>query len=405
MTIGTSTDAAPTHPVVPDSGRPGTRSGRVVAAATVAALLVAAVSLTSGALVGREVVERTRANLADPDSPPAVAESVVVASATPLTTQAIDWAAVATTVQPSVVSILVSTPYGQGQGSGILIDDDGRILTNNHVVSGAEQGGDIEVRLVDGRVLSATIVGLDPATDLAVIQVGDAPDDLVAATLGDSDGIDVGDPVMAIGNPLGLAGTVTTGIVSALDRPVTATDANTETGAQGASVVTAAIQTDAAVNPGNSGGALVDSAGQVIGVNSAIASLGGDASTSGSIGLGFAIPSNEARDVAEQLIADGFAEHARMGVSLADIVATTEAGDRAAAVVTEVVAGSPAADAGIRQGDAVIAVGGRRVTDALSMTAVVRSYRPGEAVAVTLVRDGRTSDLDVTLVAADERSA
>src|SRR5699024_2434192 len=191
-----------------------------------------------------------------------------------------DWESVASTVRPSVVAIDVTTQRGAAEGSGVILDaGDAYILTNNHVVDGAQQ---IAVALYDGRMFEAKVVGTDPATDLAVLQLTDPPDDLQAATLGTSDDLDVGQSVMAVGNPLGLSSTVTTGIISALDRPVAATDQFSRE-----QVVTNAIQIDAAINPGNSGGPVFDASGHVIGITSSIASTG---QNSGSIGLGFAIP-------------------------------------------------------------------------------------------------------------------
>ncbi|WP_203733015.1 S1C family serine protease, partial [Streptomyces sp. SID12501] len=210
-----------------------------------------------------------------------------------------DWQAVAAAVQASVVAIDVKTSSGEAQGSGVIIDDAGHVLTNNHVVAGAE--GNVQVTLTDGRMFEAQVVGTDASTDLAVVKLVDAPSDLKAAALGDSDEVAVGDPVMAVGNPLGLANTVTTGIVSAVDRPVS----TQENGGEAA--VTNAIQIDAAINPGNSGGPLFDATGRVIGITSSIATL---SQQSGSIGLGFAIPVNVTKNIAGQLIQDGQAEHA-----------------------------------------------------------------------------------------------
>src|SRR3954452_22984406 len=236
-----------------------------------------------------------------------------------------NWVATAAAVKPSVVSVKVQAADGSGgQGSGVVLDTSGRVLTNNHVVA-AGSGATISVVLADGRTYRATIVGTDPSTDLAVLAVQQPPRDLVPATFADSSQLKVGDPVMAIGNPLGLSSTTTTGVVSALNRPVTtASEAPQQQQGQEQQepeqqqggpeqaqpqteqVVTDAIQTDAAVNPGNSGGALVDAGGRVIGITSSIASLGAsDGVQAGSIGLGFAIPANEAKDVAQQLVSTG----------------------------------------------------------------------------------------------------
>jgi putative serine protease PepD len=244
-------------------------------------------------------------------------------------------------------------------------------------------------------------------------------DNLTPATLGDSDAVDVGEPVMAVGNPLGLAGTVTTGIVSALNRPVTtaAGDDNQEqdqnpfgqglpdqqqpsTGSDSEDVVTNAIQTSAAINPGNSGGALVNASGQLVGINSSIASLGSSSSgQSGSIGIGFAIPANEAKSIASQLISSGKAEHAFLGVSLGDGTASDGTSQRAGAEITQISPNTPAADAGLQKGDVVIAVDAERVDSALSLVANIRERAVGDKVTLTVLRDGKQVDLTATLVA------
>jgi putative serine protease PepD len=313
---------------------------------------------------------------------------------------------VAGAVEPSVVAISAQSQSSAGEGSGVVLDDKGHVLTNNHVVAGAENGGTLTVTLSDGRSYPATIVGTDTSTDLAVILMKDATD-LTPATLGDSDKVAVGAPVMAVGNPLGLAGTVTTGIVSALDRPVT-TQAETEGGSpsdpsQGSStdqtVVTNAIQTDAAVNPGNSGGALVDGTGRVIGIPSSIASLGQAQSgaQSGSIGLGFSIPINEAKSIADQLLEDGTAEHPFLGVTLKDGTVKQGSAERSAAVVGDVTSGSPADEAGLKSGDAIIAVDGEAVNSSESLVAQIRERTVGSKVELTIVRDGKQQTVDATL--------
>ena len=297
-----------------------------------------------------------------------------------------DWQKVAAAVQDSVVAIEVTTQQGGSQGSGVIVDDSGHVVTNDHVVSGAD--GSVTVTLTDGRMLEATVVGADASTDLAVLEITDAPDDLTPASLGDSDDVTVGEPVMAVGNPLGLANTVTTGIVSAVDRPVS-------TQAQGSeAAVTNAIQVDAAINPGNSGGPLFDASGRVIGITSSIATLSQE---SGSIGLGFAIPVNVVKNVAAQLVDDGQAEHAFLGVTLSDGTASADGVTRRGAVVESVTDGSPAAKAGVRTGDVVVAVDKDPVGGAESLTAFVRSLAAGDDVTLTVVRDGKAVELDVTL--------
>jgi putative serine protease PepD len=314
------------------------------------------------------------------------------------------WGQVANAVEPSVVAVQVQAGNSGGEGSGVILDTTGRILTNNHVVSEAVGGqGQIRVVLSDGRAYPATIVGTDPTTDLAVIKMSSAPSGLKPATLGDSGAVKIGDPVMAIGNPLGLSDTVTTGIVSALNRPV-----STSEGGQGQNpfggggtasepVVTNAIQTDAAINPGNSGGALIDSGGRVIGITSSIASLSSGGGQAGSIGLGFAIPINEAKQVADQLVKTGKVDHSYLGVSLQDDEVTLDGAQREAAVLRSVSSGQAADKAGLKTGDAVIAINGQRVDGTNSLVGSIRAIAPGTKVTLTIVRDGKQQDISVTL--------
>jgi putative serine protease PepD len=313
-----------------------------------------------------------------------------------------NWTATSQAVSPSVVSITVESARGGSQGSGVVIDGKGHVLTNNHVVSGAGNGASLNVTLHDGRTYKATVAGTDPSTDLAVITLSSPPEDLKPIALGNSDDLRVGDPVMAVGNPLGLAGTVTTGIVSALNRPVT-TSGDEGGGSpfqQSEPVVTNAIQTSAAINPGNSGGALVNASGQLVGINSSIATLGASGSSQGgSIGIGFAIPVNEAKTIATQLIDDGKAVHAYLGVSSEDGTASDGAAERAGATVTKVWPGTPAAGAGVKTGDTIVAVNGDRVDSTLSLVAHVRERTVGDKVTLTVLRDGKEQKLESTLVA------
>ncbi|GAA4725123.1 hypothetical protein GCM10023216_14220 [Isoptericola chiayiensis] len=308
-----------------------------------------------------------------------------------------DWQAVTSAVAPSVVAIQVTSQAGGSEGSGVVIDEAGHVLTNNHVVSGAANDT-VQVTLSDGRLYEATIVGTDPTTDLAVVQLTDPPEDLQPAAFGDSDSVQVGDSVLAVGNPLGLANTATTGIVSALDRPVAAS------GEDGSDVVvTNAIQIDAAVNPGNSGGPLFDAQGRVIGITSSIATMSsGMNSSSGSIGLGFAIPVNLATNVSDQLIEDGTAEHAFLGVSLTDATAAADGVTRRGAEIVEVTSGSPAAEAGLQAGDVIVAVDEDSVNGAESLTAYVRERAAGESATITYVRDGQTGSVDVSFAVREE---
>ncbi len=313
-----------------------------------------------------------------------------------------DWVAVAKSVSPSVVAITINTGGRPvGQGSGVILDKDGRIITNNHVANAggnAGAGPSLSVTLDDKRTYDAQIVGTDPATDLAVIQLKNPPGDLRPIALGNSNDLQVGEPVMAVGNPLGLAGTVTTGIVSALNRPVVTQQDQGSAGMNpsrsGEKVVTNAVQTSAAINPGNSGGALVNTSGQLIGINSAIASTEG---SSGNIGIGFAIPVNEAKNVADQLIATGRASHPRLGVGTATAFVQEGEAKRAAAGVSQVVPGSVAAKAGLKVGDAVVAVDGEAVDTADALVAQIRERSVGDVVTLTIVRDGQRQDIRMTL--------
>ena len=307
---------------------------------------------------------------------------------------------IAARVVPSVVSISVSGPSGSGVGTGFLIDNDGHIVTNNHVAAEAANGGTIKVQFADGRDRSATIVGRDPVSDLAVIKVGDLQG-VKPVTLGRSSGLAVGDPVVAVGSPLGLSGTVTSGIVSALDRPVS-TDQPSQGGQGGqggtggtdsTSTVLDAIQTDAAINPGNSGGPLVNMRGEVVGINSAIASLGSTGGQSGSIGLGFSIPIDQAKPIVNELIADGKARHAYLGVAVTNPTNATTSG----AVLGAITPGGSAAKAGLRSGDRVTAVGDRPVDSADALVAAVRAHRPGEQLSLQFTRGGDMKTVTVTL--------
>ncbi|HEX4699885.1 MAG TPA: trypsin-like peptidase domain-containing protein [Actinomycetes bacterium] len=302
---------------------------------------------------------------------------------------------VAASVLPSVVSIEVSTQQGGGEGSGIVLSSDGLILTNNHVVADAANGaGTITVTFNDGTTHKGTIVGRDPVSDLAVIKA-DGVTGLKKASLGSSAGLQPGQEVVAIGSPLGLQGSVTSGIVSALNRPVRTGD---DTGTESVSTVIDAIQTDAAINPGNSGGPLVDLSGNVVGINSAIASLGASSgSQSGSIGVGFSIPIDEARVIATQLINTGSATHAQLGVSVRDASTSGSSVFSDGAAVAAVTSGGAAAKAGLPTGAVITKVGTRTVDSADALIAAIRSHRPGDNVTLTYAQGGSTKTLSVTL--------
>jgi putative serine protease PepD len=299
-------------------------------------------------------------------------------------------AGIAQRVLPSVVSISTSSVIGGGTGSGFVIDSDGYILTNNHVIDGAARSsGVIRVSLNNGSIYTAQVVGRDAPYDLAVLKI--KASGLKALQFGDSDAVAVGDSVIAIGSPLGLSGTVTTGIISAKDRAVTAGDANTE------SSYINALQTDAAINPGNSGGPLVDATGAVIGVNSAIASLGIDSQV-GSIGLGFAIPINQARKTAEQLIKNGVATYPVIGVTLD--MNFTGSGAKITTTGTAILPGSPAQIAGLRGGDVITSFEGKTIGGAEELIVAVRAKNVGDRVTLTYKRDGVSKVTTLTLTAA-----
>ena len=300
---------------------------------------------------------------------------------------------VAQQVLPSVVEIDVSGPAGAGSGSGIILTSDGQILTNNHVVELVGDSGSMEVSFNDGTHAKATVVGVDPLTDTAVIQAEDVSG-LTPATIGSSDSLQVGQGVVAIGSPFGLDATVTSGIVSALERPV---DVGSD--GQGNSTVYPAIQTDAAINPGNSGGPLVDMAGHVVGINASIRTTGSsqEGGQSGSIGLGFAIPIDEVLPVIDQMQKGETPTHARLGISVENVASGNGALIEDGARISQINDGSAAAGAGLRDGDVVTKVDDTLITSADSLVATVRSYRPGDKVTVTYTRSGAEHTVTLTL--------
>lgn len=302
--------------------------------------------------------------------------------------QAVDWSAVAKEVSDSVVAIDVSTSDGEAKGSGVVISDKGYIATNNHVISGAQQ---IQVTLASGAVYSAKVVGTDTTTDLAVIKLDNPPSDLKVAEFADSDNLAVGEAVMAIGNPLGYDDTATTGIVSALNRPVTVTDDDNN------AIVTNAVQIDAAINPGNSGGPTFNAAGQVIGINSSIASTASSSGTAGSIGIGFAIPSNLVKRVTNEIIDNGSVKHVVLGITIKSSSVEADGVTRGCAQVQAVTDGGPASKAGVKAGDSIVAFNGKAVNNNYSLLGYVRASAMGDKVKLTVVRGGNTMDLEVTL--------
>jgi putative serine protease PepD len=378
--------------------------------------LVAAGAVAAAALVGGGVGAATTAALSgEPSETTTVVETGAAApEATPAAASGNDLSVseIYRAVSDGVVEITVTgrggaglpspfdeqgTPQTRGQGSGFVYDDEGRIVTNHHVVEGAES---IEVTLADGSSYDARLLGSDPSTDLALLQIDAPADELEPLALGDSDGLAVGEEVVAIGSPFGLDATVTSGIVSALDRRITAPNGF---------AIENAIQTDAAINQGNSGGPLLNADAEVVGVNSQI-----ETETGGNVGIGFAVPSNTVRSVVADILEDGSVEHAFLGVSIETIPADVagDLGEPAGVAVAEVRDGSPAEAAGLRAatgsqavdgvpyptgGDVITAVDGEAVTTADELQSQVAEHSPGDEIELTVVHGGDTRTVTVTL--------
>ncbi len=364
----------PVAPLSPPAASPR-RGGRVVGAA----LLVGALAGGAAGFGGAAIMnDHNTASTAASSSGALTVDPSVDTSTSAGSTEA-----AAAKALPSVVKIYASGPQGSGSGSGIVLTKDGEILTNNHVVELALNGGKLAVSFNDGSSAQATILGRDPLTDLAVIKA-QGENALTPATLGNSDSLKVGEQVVAVGAPFGLESTVTTGIVSALDRPVTTQGE----AANDPTTIFPAIQTDAAINPGNSGGPLIDLSGNVVGINSAIKTNTSTSTTQGgSIGLGFSIPINDAIPIVQQLRAGQTPTHARIGVSISD--ATDSVGLPDGALIGKVDPGTAAADAGLQTGQVITAVEGKPINDADSLVATVRSYRPGDKVTLTVASSSK----------------
>ncbi|WP_230081696.1 S1C family serine protease [Aeromicrobium senzhongii] len=365
-------------PVAPQP-RKKRRAGRLVAAAT-GVVLLAGASAAGGAAIyaamedDGPVTSNTGTTLDKPVSSSQTTSDVMAA---------------AEAVLPATVKINVTGSGESGTGTGVVISENGTILTNNHVIEAAADGGSITVAFNDGTNAKARIVGRDVATDVAVIQAEDV-DDLPTATLGNSKDVKVGQTVVAIGSPFGLESTVTTGIVSALNRPVSPGDGS---GSGGTTTTFPAIQTDAAINPGNSGGPLVDIQGNVIGINSAI-NTGGNGN--GSVGLGFAIPINLVNSVASQILDGKTVEHAQIGVQVSNATSEDQV-TTTGAEISEVSAGSAGEKAGLKAGDIVTKVDGNPISSNGALVATVRGYRPGDTIDLTVLRDGKTRNISVKL--------
>ncbi|MDY6055881.1 S1C family serine protease [Micrococcus sp.] len=417
---------APAHAASPHSGalRPPAGRHRLGTGLAAAVLLSTALAGCGVAATEQDAPASSEQTQSQPsDAAPSSSSTATTTADTPVG----DAAAKAL---PSVVTISVTSGPSAGSGSGSILDTEGHILTNTHVVTlgGTAADPSITVRTSDGKVYAATVVGTDPLSDLAVLKI-DAQG-LTPIELGSSADLKVGDDAIAIGAPLGLPNTVTDGIVSTLDRTIAVASAQAPTesrasdsGSRGrerfrfqlpdgqaqvqqGEVYINVLQTDAAINPGNSGGALVDSQGRLVGVNVAIASAGTGAGEAGNIGVGFAIPVDHARRVAEDLIEHGSTTHGLLGVTVTPQPAQVQGGATDTpttfsdgARVRSVAEGSPAARAGLQEGDVITAMGRRVVGDTESLTAAVREYREGENATLTYLRDGREHTAEVTFTA------
>lgn len=422
--------SGPSYPSGPGYSNDPARAPRRKAAFGVPTLVA---SILAAGLVGGGVVAGSSALLGDRST--TASSSIASTQSGPVIVNNKDdvnaITAAAVKASPSVVTIKATSGSDGGTGSGIILDGAGHVLTNTHVVTldGKAAKAAIEVRTSDGKVYTAQIVGTDPLSDLAVIKMDNASG-LVPATLGDSGKLNVGDTAVAIGSPLGLTGTVTDGIVSTLNRTISVASSaapkdgadNSQGGDQGfqfappgggqsqstanqGSISINVIQTDAAINPGNSGGALVNTKGEVIGVNVAIASAGGDStSSSGNIGVGFSIPINNAKRVAQEIISNGKATHGQFGVSVKSKPGSaSSSGFSVGAEVATVESGSAADKAGVKVGDVVTKFQDLPISDPNQLTAAVREQPAGATVKVTVLRGGQQKELDVTLGAAAEQ--
>ncbi|CAN5434690.1 trypsin-like peptidase domain-containing protein [soil metagenome] len=366
----------------PGADKPRGRKGFAVGVLTAALLVGGGAGLGGAALYSSQHDDGSSGSAAAPGT-----RQVVSTPAQPAADGSVEQVAAA--VLPSVVKLDVSNASEAGSGSGIILSSDGQILTNNHVAAVAGEGGKITVSFSDGSHAPAHIVGTDPLTDTAVVQA-EGVSGLTPATIGQSSNVAVGEQVVAIGSPFGLDATVTSGIVSALARPV-----NVGTDAENNATVYPAIQTDAAINPGNSGGPLVDLDGHVIGINSSIQSTSTTGGEAGSIGLGFAIPIDEVLPVVDQMKNGETPTHAKLGVSVENVGTGVEVAD--GAQIRTIGDGSAAGSAGLQAGDIITKVDDTLITGSDSLVATVRSYRPGDKVTLTYTRDGKESTTTLEL--------
>ena len=353
----------------------GKGANKAVIAGVVAGLIaglfagVAGVAIGSTVTGGSNVSTGTQYNPSSPEALSPRADNSV--------------AAISKNVLPSTVTIIARSGREGGTGSGFIYNSDGYIMTNNHVISAAASGGEIAVQFPNQEPVPAKLVGRSVSYDIAVVKIEQS--NLPAATLGNSDAVVIGDAAIAVGSPLGLQGTVTSGIISALGRPVTA-------GGQGEASFISALQTDAAINPGNSGGPLVNAEGQVIGINSAIATLGAsDGGSGGSIGLGFAIPINNAKRIADEIISTGTSTVPIIGVQ------PNTQYEGSGAQVGRVEPGSPAAGAGIKDGDVITAVNGNKIAGPGELLSAIRANQPGQDITLTITTPNGGASRDVTV--------
>jgi len=376
-------DADTTALALDQRPRTGLRGKRLAATVVAASLLVGGAAGVGGAAIWTSTHDSVQSSPIITQSGGSTAQTAATGSIEK----------VAQNVLPSVVMINVSGPDGSGSGSGIILSDDGKILTNNHVVALAGKGGSLSVSFNDGSHATAKVLGTDPLTDTAVIQA-QGVSGLTPATIGHSSALQVGQGVVAIGSPFGLDATVTSGIVSALNRPV-----NVGQVSQGNATVYPAIQTDAAINPGNSGGPLVNLAGEVVGIDASIQTAtdttgGGEP---GSIGLGFAIPIDEVLPIVQEMIKGETPTHARLGIGVENAATGTGAQVTDGAKVSKVDNGSAAQSAGLESGDVITKVDDHLITSSDGLVAIIRSYRPGDEVTVTYERGGSTHTVQATL--------
>lgn len=380
------------------SPAPATKNtGRTVLTSTLTSLLITLVVLGLGWLaVYSGVLPISRSSGLNPSTGGGGSTSTQIGSAGTST-----WKTVAKNVAPSVVSITITTGTSRVMGSGVIIDKKGYIVTNNHVAS---NNGQMVVTMSNGEMYGASVVGTDPTTDLAVLKIDNPPSNLTAASFASSSNLAVGEDVMAIGNPLGYENTATTGVVSALNRPVVLSESGSSSSSSN-TVFTNAVQIDAAINSGNSGGPSFNAEGKIIGINTAIASTrstSGSSGSTGSIGIGFAIPSDTVKWVTEDIIKNGHVQHVSLGVTVQTDTAKTGNATRSGAAVRDVAAGSPAEAAGLKSGDTIVGYNGNVVGSMQSLLGYVRATRMGSRVTLTVIRDGRTMNLSATMDQAED---